>query len=422
MRITNNMLINNMINYIGNNLTRMDKYQSQLATGKKISVPSDDPVVAARALKLRTDVAEIEQYQKNTKDAQSWLDTTEDALAKMGDILQRARELAVQASNGTNTVDDTRKIGEEAKQLRAQMIQLGNLTYAGRYIFSGYKTDTKLLDETTGAFNISVANSENIRYEIGIGDDMNINVTGGDLFNNGAAAVGNTSGVTTGNFNISSLTFTAANNTLNVNLDGSAVAINITPGTYADANALALEIQTRINAAKPPAIANVTVTAIGNKLQFRSGSTGPTSSVAINVGASTATDLLGLSVAGVAANTQVNGTTGTTGTLISDFDQFVNMLDTGNYAGISNLLTNFDNDMNNVLRIRADIGARTNRVNLTGNRLDSDNINFTRLMSTNEDVDMVEAIMNLQNEENVYKASLSGGARIIQPTLLDFLR
>ena len=84
MRITNNMLINNMIKYIGNNLTRMDKLQAQLATGKKIQVPSDDPVVAARAPKLRTDVAEIQQYQRNLKDAQSWLEITESALSDHG--------------------------------------------------------------------------------------------------------------------------------------------------------------------------------------------------------------------------------------------------------------------------------------------------------------------------------------------------
>ena len=57
MRVTNRMLINNMINNIGGNLRRMEKYQNRLSTGKKINVPSDDPVVAARALKLRTDVA-----------------------------------------------------------------------------------------------------------------------------------------------------------------------------------------------------------------------------------------------------------------------------------------------------------------------------------------------------------------------------
>lgn len=305
MRITNNMLINNMVNYIGNNLTRMNKYQSQLATGKKIQVPSDDPVVAARALKLRTDVAEIDQYKKNVKDAQSWLDMTEDALANIGDVLQRTRELTVQGANGTTTPDDTKKINEEVKQLRSQMLQLGNSTYAGRYIFSGYKTDQKLLDEVTGNFTINVVTTaENIKYEIGIGDDININVAGGDLFNDGGDA---------------------------------------------------------------------------------------------------------------------DSTTGTPGKLISDFDSLITALDAGDHATVGNMLANIDDDMDTVLRIRADVGARTNRLELTTNRLDNDTTNFTKLMSENEDVDMAETIINLQNEENVYRASLAGGAKIIQPSLVDFL-
>ena len=81
MRITNSMLVNNMISNLGKNLSRMESYQQKLATGKKISVPSDDPVVAARALKLRTDVSQIEQYKKNVKDAMSWLEVTESAIA-----------------------------------------------------------------------------------------------------------------------------------------------------------------------------------------------------------------------------------------------------------------------------------------------------------------------------------------------------
>ena len=78
--------------------------------------------------------------------------------------------------------------------------------------------------------------------------------------------------------------------------------------------------------------------------------------------------------------------------------------------------------MDNILRVRFGIGARMNRLELTANRLDDDYVNFTKLMSKNEDVDMAEAIMNLQNEENVYRASLSAGAKVIQPSLVDFLR
>ncbi|HOM01323.1 MAG TPA: flagellar hook-associated protein FlgL [Acetivibrio sp.] len=302
MRITNNMIVNNMINNIGKNLARMDKYQQMLATGKKITVPSDDPVVAARALKLRTDVAQIEQYKTNVEDALSWLEITESAITNVGDILQRARELAVQASSGTATEEDTKKIRQEVEQLKNQLIKLSNSTYAGRYVFSGFKTDTKLMDDN-GFFNINVNNSEAIIFQIGISDSINVNVTGGDLFNGGAAA-----------------------------------------------------------------------------------------------GA------------------------GTKGKLISDFDDYINALDLGDHSQISDAIAKIDENLNHVLRIRADIGARYNRLELTADRLDIDCLNFTKLMSENEDVDQAENILLLKTEENVYRASLSGGARIIQTSLVDFLK
>jgi flagellar hook-associated protein 3 FlgL len=78
--------------------------------------------------------------------------------------------------------------------------------------------------------------------------------------------------------------------------------------------------------------------------------------------------------------------------------------------------------LNTTLAVRSDTGARMNRADLTANRLSSDEMNFTKLMSDNEDADISEVIMNMTNEENVYKSSLGAGARIIQPSLIDFLR
>lgn len=302
MRVTNNMLINNMVGYINKNLNRMSKYQYQLATGKKISVPSDDPVVAARALKLRTDLAEVQQYKRNVEDAISWMEITEDTIDKLGDVIQRARELAVDASNGTKTPEDLQKVKEEILQLREQIIHIANTTYAGRYIFSGFSTNKPLLKED-GTFNIDVMNSEKIMFEIGIKDNLNVNVTGGDLFNDGANAV----------------------------------------------------------AGDLPAFIKV-------------------------------------------------------------FDNYIAALDSGDISKVSSIIAELDDVHNNTLRVRADVGARMNRLELTLDRIENDIISFTKLMSLNEDVDEAEVMINLKNEENVYRASLAGGARIIMPTLLDFLR
>ena len=303
MRITNNMLINNMMQNLSNNLVNTQKYFNQLASGKKISLPSDDPIVASKALKLRTDVAEINQYKRNTDDALAWMDITESTLNQMTELIHRAKELTNQAANGTNTDEDVFKIREEMVELKSQLISLGNATYAGRYIFSGYKTDKPLLNDD-GTFNINVDNSEQIKFEIGIGDNININVPGSDLFNR-----------------------------------------------------------------------TITGATAGSKSEF-----------------------------------------------VDTFDKIISALEADDKDQLSSLLGDLDDELNNLLRVRASLGARMNRVELTAGRLEDDNINFTRLMSKNEDVDIAEAIMNLQNEENVYRASLATGARVIQPSLLDFLK
>jgi len=305
MRITNNMLVNNMMYNMGNNLERLDRIQQQLATGKKIATPSDDPIVASRALKMRTDVAEIAQYKKNVEDAGSWLEVTESTISSVGDILQKARELAVQAGNDATTQSDKQKIATEVTQLRSQIIQLSNTTYAGRYIFSGFKTDETLIDESTGFYNIEVqktgAGREDIKYEIGIGDTININALGSEIF--GGA-----------------------------------------------------------------------------------------------------------------------GTAGSTPKMVDDLDKMIAALNGNDGEQIREAITDIQSNIDNTLMIRSDIGARTNRLDLTSNRLLADESTFTKLMSQNEDADMAEVIMKLKNEENVYNASLSGGARIIQPTLVDFIK
>lgn len=427
MRITNNMMISNMIRNLGNNQGRLSKYQNQLDTGKKISVPSDDPVVAARALKLRTDVSKVEQYQKNIDDSQSWLDATDEALGKIGDVLQKARELSVQAANGTNTVEETQKIEQELKQLKVQAVHLSNSTYAGRYIFSGFKTDQKLIndDETSanfGRYSIDVNTvNEKIFYEIGVGDSININVAGGDLFSNGGNADNPTNGTSISKIN--NLTYPyvitntpTANDAVNITVDGANVSVNIPAGTYSDAASLASAVESAVNTSLP-AGAGITVAVGTDSLELRTQSKTATSSVSIQSPQSSFFN-------GVGATGTVNsvGSDGDTPAMIKMFNGLIADMEAGNYEGISARLDDIDNQMGNVLRVRADIGARQNRVDLSADRMSSDLINFTKLMSENEDVDVAETIMNLKNEENVYQASLAGGARVIQQTLVDFLR
>ncbi|MDR3120470.1 MAG: flagellar hook-associated protein FlgL [Clostridiales bacterium] len=186
MRITNNMLVNNMIGYMSMNLATMSKYQTQASTGRLIQKASDDPVVAARSLKLNTDMSVLSQYQKNASSALAWMTTTETAVQSISTQIMEVRKLVVQASNSPLAEEDRQAIASQIKQMRDEIISLANSTYSGRYIFSGYKSDTPLLDEN-GFFNTVVSQLEKINYEVGVTNKLQVNVTGDSMFNLGTA-------------------------------------------------------------------------------------------------------------------------------------------------------------------------------------------------------------------------------------------
>ncbi|NHC42276.1 flagellar hook-associated protein FlgL [Bacillus sp. MM2020_1] len=91
-------------------------------------------------------------------------------------------------------------------------------------------------------------------------------------------------------------------------------------------------------------------------------------------------------------------------------------------ASSSDHIVRLDSQIDNVLKERSELGARMNRMELSISRLEGLEVSTTRLLSGEEDVDMAEVITNLKTQENVQRAALSVGARIIQPSLVDFLR
>ena len=145
MRITNKMMNNNSLSNINSNKTYLDKLNNQLASGKKITRPSDDPIVAIRALKLRSNVTELTQYyDKNTNDAQAWLEATQSSLQSTVDILTSMKAQFTKGATGTNTTDSRSAILKELQSLRDQIYDNGNDDYAGRQLFTGYRTSTPL--------------------------------------------------------------------------------------------------------------------------------------------------------------------------------------------------------------------------------------------------------------------------------------
>lgn len=157
MRITNKIMQNNNLSNINNNKVLQDKLSTQMSTQKKISRPSDDPVVAIRALRLRSNVTEATQYySKNIPDAESWLSVTEGALKNTSEIITSMIAQCTKGSNGDLTSSDREIIIEQLKALRDEIYSTADVDYAGRYVFAGYRTDT----------SISFNEEENIQYTI----------------------------------------------------------------------------------------------------------------------------------------------------------------------------------------------------------------------------------------------------------------
>ena len=135
---------NNLSNINTNKIYR-DKLSNQMSSQKKINRPSDDPVVAIRALRLRSNVTEITQYySKNIPDAESWVKVTEDAISNLAQVITT---MLARCDKGANTYLETKDrkiILEEMQGLRDAVYSTGDADYAGRYVFTGYRTDTSL--------------------------------------------------------------------------------------------------------------------------------------------------------------------------------------------------------------------------------------------------------------------------------------
>jgi flagellar hook-associated protein 3 FlgL len=152
MRITNKIMQNHNMTNINLNKVYQDKLSTQVASNKKINRPSEDPVVAIRALRLRSDVSEVTQYAtKNIPDAISWLELTEDSLRELTSILDDMGKQFSKGANGEWTSSDREVMLKQLTELQDAFYDNGDADYAGRYLFTGYRTASSLrfpADET----------------------------------------------------------------------------------------------------------------------------------------------------------------------------------------------------------------------------------------------------------------------------------
>jgi flagellar hook-associated protein 3 FlgL len=300
MRVTQNMLNQNMLINLQRSNTAMNKYMDQLSTGKKINKPSDDPVTAVRSMYYRSSLSEIEQFKRNLEDGLSWMTTTDEALDQLTNVLQRVRELTVQGLNDTNDPSARHAIAEEINQLKEHIGEIANSQIAGRYVFAGTDVKTPPYREDPNVPNSQKefrnTNQEKIELQVGQTNFVQINILGTSVFNNDGA-----------------------------------------------------------------------------------------------------------------------------GGVFKVLTDIVNDFNSADHTD-SDHLDKLDHQINNILKERSELGARMNRLELSMSKVEALEVSTTRLLSSEEDVDISKVIIDLKAQENVHRAALSAGARIIQPSLADFLK
>jgi flagellar hook-associated protein 3 FlgL len=149
MRITSSMSQRHLLSDLQRVQQRLSDAQNQVSSGKRVAKPSDDPLAAARATRLQADLDATAAYSDSVDEAKSWLDASDSALSSLNDVVQRVRELTVQAANGATSDAGRQAIKAEVDQLIKQAKTTLNQAYDGRYLFSGTKTDTPPYDVNT---------------------------------------------------------------------------------------------------------------------------------------------------------------------------------------------------------------------------------------------------------------------------------
>ncbi|MEN6372153.1 MAG: flagellar hook-associated protein FlgL [Armatimonadota bacterium] len=190
MRVTLGMTNDNIKSNLRSVTSRLMEAQDQASSGKRIDRPSDDVAGIGKSLSLRSTIASIGQYEKNSTMANSQLSTASSTLSSITKALQSVRLLASQAANSTLNKEALASIKTQLEGISDELKGYANTQYLNKYIFSGTKTDTSPLAETGGtpAYTYQ-GNNDPVKVQTAPGTYTTVNVSGDLVFNLGGAAV-----------------------------------------------------------------------------------------------------------------------------------------------------------------------------------------------------------------------------------------
>ncbi|MEL7597530.1 MAG: flagellar hook-associated protein FlgL [Clostridiaceae bacterium] len=448
MRVTNKMLSNSFLADMRTNLQYMQKLQQQMTSGKEIRRPSDDPFKVARAMQLHTDINTNKQYNENISDTINWLDTTDTALGQVGDVIQRVRELLVSAGNAGYSQNERQAIKDEINEKIGEVSQILNTNFDGKYIFGGTRGTTKPVDTIGGTVyeNAKVVNvgdladwkDKNIKFKNASGNELEV----GKFTDADIKDISTLAAKINGKLNV------------DVNFDGKLKVVpNISDNSLMFVSIEDMTMITPTDGELPSMISNgdaigtATVTSSSNtQLGYYKKDGGYLETID-----DTSTDdgkqynminqKLKVQISqGVTMDYNVTATEvlefknlkGEALDLREIFEGITNHLDGKDSKGteitpdaikelVNGDLQKVTDAMNNLLKIRSEVGAKQNRMDSAKDKNIDANFNMTEILSKVEDIDITEKTMEYATMQTVYLASLQTSAKVIQPSLLDYL-
>ena len=156
----------------------------QLSTGKRVNLPSDDPAAAAADVQNQALQSQNDQYIQNTSNLDGSLQTADSALSSVVTALNQAISLGVQGANGGVSSADQQAIALQVQSIQSQLVQLGNTSYQGSYLFGGTATQSApfALDSTQPSGVLYSGNSGVNNVEIAPGSSLQVNLPGSQIF------------------------------------------------------------------------------------------------------------------------------------------------------------------------------------------------------------------------------------------------
>ena len=413
-RVSTDMPNTDMQFYLRRQEDAIHNLQSQIARGTRLNQLRDDPLAASHAVRHQSYLARLERFESNALYAKDHFNQIDIYLQRALDVLQRIRELAVTGANGIYTMDDTRHMAIEVNELLKELVSISNAVGPdGKQLFAGdrvFSEPFRIVEGTIdGVGEMLVVNVEyrgsgpDRRAEISEGSYTNLDIGGGEAF-------------------------------------------------WAER----MQVFSQVDASGWRATENGAFFINGHEIPVRTGDTLPSIVASINesgasVRASVDPETRGLVITGTSPHLirmedgqgsstleelgiiQFNNDPGapnwSPGAQVaggSVFDMVIRLRDglfRGDTMFIGGLGVNgIDMALDNMRTRLTDIGSRQERVMMAWQRLNDEIPNVTAMLARESSVDMINAATNLGMMDLAHRAALQTAARIVPPTLLDFLR